>query len=1043
MKIIRSKSLFFIIFSSLSLIIHANEIFSYAIQDPWNFLDVDSQNSKLNVDVDELKRLLINAPKVYERRSSSAYMEMPSMNGEKSTFSFFETDILPQSLKNRYPMIKSYMGVGLDNPSQRASVVTNNNTLYGMIINEQGVSHIRMDQYGEVAMYVNSQNHVYDDECSIAQNEMLIRDINDDVFWNCVGNENPCYEVGATLTTYRFAGILSERANNEQADGTVYGGLTWMVSMVNQINLLWVRELGFQLQMVDESDQLIFTNDNPAPEQFQQDPSCHSSGDPKYCELEYVKPYLETIIGPGGDDTPQSQRTWEYGAHFDTRYNGGVAYAPGSTSTNNPNYEVFNHEIGHNLGSSHNISIENGWRCSIGGTIMGSRVRTLNGYSGDQYSTHTIELAMNYKNNQTIYQDLGIIAGNYVTGYISEETGNVIPEVMVPENGIIIPKDTPFILEGTSEPIHSDYTYSWEQNDASDESFSMNPLDENLPFFLPNKGPLFSTIDPTSTGYRRILPDMSSLLNNNYSTEVNDYGTLLTVERLPFSSREINMRLIVRTNDPYAGSVNHKNMQLLVAGSAGPFRVTSQSDSIIWEVGSEQTVTWDVANTNDPDSVNCQYMDIVLSLNGGETFDLLLAEGIVNNGSYSFTVPEIAPSSSARLMMRAVGNIFFDINNGNISIINNYIPSISLSQNVFEITMGQDTIETFILDITNDGEEGSVLNYNTYQGMDLIISEEFEQGQLPIDWEDTTNADCDNPGWFITEDASSSYFTIPSGNGYYIATNDDDCNSDGSNDIFYTETIEILNGTNVLSFDRFFTAGFGQTLDVLISTDGWLTSEELFSFGYLDGDENWIRESVNLNEYIGEFISLGFHSNDNGQWASGAAIDNIRLGNIPFWISSEGSTEYLGYMESSTIEFTINTNELEFGLYETTLEVQNIQNGEIEIVDIQLDVEENTVEIDEDNFPLKFSLFQNYPNPFNPNTSIRFSIPKKDDITLTIYDILGNKVKEVQYRGMDGGEYQFQWSGKNQNGLSVSAGMYFYVLNGSSFNKTRKMILLK
>ena len=65
---------------------------------------------------------------------------------------------------------------------------------------------------------------------------------------------------------------MSERANNDAADGTVESGLAWMVSMVNQINLLWVRELGFKLVMVDGSDQLIFTNDNPAPEVFQQDP---------------------------------------------------------------------------------------------------------------------------------------------------------------------------------------------------------------------------------------------------------------------------------------------------------------------------------------------------------------------------------------------------------------------------------------------------------------------------------------------------------------------------------------------------------------------------------------------------------------------------------------------------------------------------------------------------------------------------------------------------------------------------------------------------
>ena len=59
------------------------------------------------------------------------------------------------------------------------------------------------------------------------------------------------------------------------------------------------------------------------------------------------------------------------------------------------------------------------------------------------------------------------------------------------------------------------------------------------------------------------------------------------------------MRLVVRTNDPYAGSLNHKNLKFYVDGNAGPFRVTSQSDSTAWQVGSEETITWDVANTND------------------------------------------------------------------------------------------------------------------------------------------------------------------------------------------------------------------------------------------------------------------------------------------------------------------------------------------------------------------------------------------------------------------------------------------------------------
>ena len=1007
----------------------------------------DNKSLALNVstwveDHDHLSSILAQALNVSERMPSDIILEVPTSGGEKQLFRFFETSVMHHYLAKRYPNIKSYMGIGLENPSHRASIVIFEDGLFGLVINGSGNSHIRMLD-GELTIESGETVPIVEDQCEINQHVSMLRDLNDDIFWNCIGTDSPCYPVGETLTTYRFAGIMSERANNEQADGTVEGGLAWMVSMVNQINLLWVRELGFKLEMVEGSDQLIFTNENPAPEPFQQDPSCHSSGDPKYCELEEVKPYLESVIGPGGDDTPQSERTWEYGAHFDTRYNGGVAYAPGSTSTNNANYEVFNHEIGHNLGSSHNITIENGWRCSIGGTIMGSRVRTLEGTSGDQYSSHTIELAMNYRNDQMIYQDIGIWAGNYVTGSQAEETGNVIPDLVVPESGFIIPKETPFVLEGMSIPYDSDHTFSWEQNDASDQSFSMNPLDEQLPFFLPTKGPLFSTVEPTLEGYRRSFPAMESILNNNYDTQTNDYGTMLTVEKLPFASREMNMRLLVRTNDPYAGSFNYENVQFFVSGSAGPFRITSQEDSSTWAVGSEQVITWDVANTDDPDSVNCQTVDIYLSIDGSMNFDYLLANEILNNGSHTLIIPPLPPSNSARLMVRSIGNVFFDVNNGPINIINDNTPHLSLSQYDFEITMQQDSIETHYLQVTNDGEEGSVLNFRSYVGMEFLVDEAFDQDELPVGWYDTTNAvDCDNPGWFISEDASSSYFEIPPGDGFYIATNDDACNSDGSNDILYTGEIELPDGMIDLSFDRFFRTGFGHTLHILITTDSWVTSTELFGLGYLDGSEEWVREVIQLNEYSGQVIELGFHSNDNGQWASGVALDNLSIGVIPSWISSN-SMGYAEYLQSETIDFTIDTEGMDLGIYYRSIVVENVQTLEKDTVDLHLTLGESTVMVDEEMLPNDFNLFQNHPNPFNPQTTIRFTIPSTQNASIAIYDMMGRTIRKVNMDGLLPGIHQFKWDGKNQRGSSVSAGIYLYKLSTLNFSMTRKLILLK
>tara|TARA_Y100000996_G_scaffold381712_1_gene336383 strand:- start:213 stop:1928 length:1716 start_codon:yes stop_codon:yes gene_type:complete len=571
----------------------------------------------------------------------------------------------------------------------------------------------------------------------------------------------------------------------------------------------------------------------------------------------------------------------------------------------------------------------------------------------------------------------------------------------------------------------------------------MNPTDQQLPFFLADRGPLFSTVGPTPGGYKRSFPEMESILENNYETEINDYGTMLTVEKLPFASRELNMRLLVRTNDPYAGSFNHKNVQFFVAGTSGPFRVTSQNDATVWSVGSEQSISWDVANTNDPDSVNCQAVDIYLSLDGGPDFDFLLASSIPNNGSYTFTIPSLPPSNSARLMVRAADNVFFDINNGTITILNNNIPQVSLTQNQFEIDMEQDTLENRSLEIVNNGEEGSVLNYRSRVGMEFVFYKMFEQGALPLGWYDTTNATgCENPGWFVSEDASSSYFGIPPGDGFYIATNDDACNSDGSNDILYTDEISLPDGMVELSFDRFFRTGFGHTFHLLISSDSWQTSTEIFTLGYLDGDTLWVRETVNLGDYAGQTVELGFKSDDNGQWASGVALDNISLGVTPSWISTNASG-YLNYMDSDNLNFSINTSGLELGNYQGSIVIENIQTVEEDTIHILLTVSESTVGISEEIVPNDFELFQNHPNPFNPETNIRFSLPLQQDVSLTIYDMIGRKVRMMTMKGAEPGYHVIRWNGKNQNGTVASAGVYFYQLSTPTFSMTKKMILLK
>ena len=93
--------------------------------------------------------------------------------------------------------------------------------------------------------------------------------------------------------------------------------------------------------------------------------------------------------------------------------------------------------------------------------------------------------------------------------------------------------------------------------------------------------------------------------------------------------------------------------------------------------------------------------------------------------------------------------------------------------------------------------------------------------------------------------------------------------------------------------------------------------------------------------------------------------------------------------------------------------------------------------------PLEFALHDNYPNPFNPTTTLRFDLPEVSDITLTIYNMLGQKVRTFDYENTSAGYHSVTWDATNDLGQQVGAGVYLYQLQTKNFVKTRKMVLLK
>lgn len=93
--------------------------------------------------------------------------------------------------------------------------------------------------------------------------------------------------------------------------------------------------------------------------------------------------------------------------------------------------------------------------------------------------------------------------------------------------------------------------------------------------------------------------------------------------------------------------------------------------------------------------------------------------------------------------------------------------------------------------------------------------------------------------------------------------------------------------------------------------------------------------------------------------------------------------------------------------------------------------------------PASFSMSQNYPNPFNPSTTIKYQLPSKERVIITIFNSIGEKIKTIADGIKEAGYYTIQWNGRDELNNGVAAGIYFYRIQAGGFVDAKKMIFLK
>ncbi|KAA3597105.1 MAG: T9SS C-terminal target domain-containing protein [Calditrichaeota bacterium] len=130
-------------------------------------------------------------------------------------------------------------------------------------------------------------------------------------------------------------------------------------------------------------------------------------------------------------------------------------------------------------------------------------------------------------------------------------------------------------------------------------------------------------------------------------------------------------------------------------------------------------------------------------------------------------------------------------------------------------------------------------------------------------------------------------------------------------------------------------------------------------------------------------------------------------------------------------------------IFSTNLEIESNALNTLGVINLLANVQVVSIGESENLIPTEFSLQQNYPNPFNPTTTIRFGIPQRSFTKIVIYNALGQKVKILVNKTLEASYYNLKWNGIDENGNTVSSGIYFVKIESGDFSQVKKMTFLK